>query len=81
MKAKHSQTSRADAEESAPDLSGETFGDFRLVRRLGQAAWAGTWPSRLSLSRKVAIKVLREDIARTPSRASASRRESRTIAS
>jgi serine/threonine-protein kinase len=61
------QTSRETSSASfgsGPDLSGETFEDFHILRRLGQGGMGEVYlAEQLSLKRKVAVKVLREDVA------------------
>jgi serine/threonine protein kinase len=62
------------ATATVPDLSGATFGDFRVLRRLGQGGMGQVYlGEQVSLKRKVAIKVLREDVAATPPPSNASR--------
>src|SRR5438128_2575547 len=53
------------AEPSAtPDLTGTTLGDFRILRRLGQGGMGQVYlAEQLSLKRKVALKLLRPDVA------------------
>jgi len=46
------------------DLSGKTLGDFRLLRRLGQGGMGQVYlAEQLALKRKVAVKVMRHDVA------------------
>src|SRR5579871_2054493 len=48
---------------AAPDLSGQTFGDFFILRRLGQGGMGQVFlAEQLSLKRKVALKFLRPDL-------------------
>lgn len=50
-----------------PDLSGRTFGDFELVRRLGEGGMGQVYLARqVSLNRKVAFKILRSELASNP---------------
>src|SRR3954453_19363132 len=69
------------AETSSPDLSGQTFGDFQLLRPLGQGGMGQVYlAEQVSLRRKVAIKVLREDIASNPTALARFKSESKTVA-
>src|SRR5437762_12440020 len=46
------------------DLSGRTIGDFHLLRRLGQGGMGQVYlAEQISLKRKVAIKMMRADLA------------------
>jgi serine/threonine-protein kinase len=46
------------------DLTGRTLGDFRVLRRLGQGGMGQVYlAEQLSLKRKVALKLLRPDLA------------------
>ncbi len=66
---------------SCPDLLGETFDDFRILRRLGQGGMGQVYlAEQVSLKRKVAIKVLREDIAANPTALERFKAESKTVA-
>jgi serine/threonine-protein kinase len=52
-------------EPAGPDLSGRTVGDFNVIRRLGQGGMGQVYlAEQVSLKRKVALKVLRPDLAR-----------------
>ncbi len=54
----------AEALPPAPDLSGKNLGDFHLLRRLGQGGMGQVYlAEQISLKRKVAIKVMRTDLA------------------
>src|SRR5579871_541424 len=47
-----------------PDLTGRTVGDFRIVRRLGQGGMGQVYlAEQVSLKRKVALKLLRAELA------------------
>lgn len=55
---------RHDTDGDDPDLSGRRLGDFQLLRRLGRGGMASVYlAEQLSLSRKVAFKVLRSSLA------------------
>ncbi len=46
------------------DLSGKTLGDFRLLRRLGQGGMGQVYlAEQIALKRKVALKIMRPDLA------------------
>ena len=63
------------------DLAGETFDGFRVLRQLGEGGMGRVYlAEQISLKRKVAIKVLREEIASTPAALLRFRAESQTIA-
>jgi eukaryotic-like serine/threonine-protein kinase len=54
----------AGAVDSGPDLTGQTFDDFRVLRRLGQGGMGQVYlAEQISLKRKVALKILRRDLA------------------
>jgi serine/threonine-protein kinase len=51
-------------ETASADLSGRTLGDFRVLRKLGQGGMGQVYlAEQISLKRKVALKVLRPDLA------------------
>src|SRR6516162_6911156 len=63
--------SQQPAEPAVPgttiDLSGKTMGDFLLLRRLGQGGMGQVYLSeQQSLKRKVALKIMRADLADSP---------------
>src|SRR5438445_11542075 len=63
--------SPSDATGAAPaaavDLSGQTLGDFQLLRKLGQGGMGQVYlAEQLSLKRKVALKILKADLAVNP---------------
>src|SRR5437660_2542039 len=63
---KTSSTASARAESPAvgPDWSGRNLGDFHLLRRLGQGGMGQVYlAEQISLKRKVAIKIMRPDVA------------------
>src|SRR5579884_2825064 len=67
--------------DSGPYQVGETFGDFRILRPLGQGGMGQVYlAEQLSLKRKVAIKVLRQDVAANPTALARFQAESKTLA-
>jgi eukaryotic-like serine/threonine-protein kinase len=49
---------------SSPELTGRTLGEFHILRKLGQGGMGQVYlAEQLSLKRKVALKILRSDIA------------------
>jgi len=66
---------------SQPDLAGRTLGDYQLLRRLGRGAMAEVYlAEQQSLRRRVAVKVLRADLAQDPVYLERFRREARSAA-
>jgi serine/threonine-protein kinase len=66
---------------SGPDLVGERLGDFRILRRLGQGGMGEVYlAEQLSLRRKVAVKVMREDLAARPTTLERFQAESKIVA-
>jgi serine/threonine-protein kinase len=64
-----------------PDLSGRRLGDYQVIRRLGRGAMAEVYlAEQQSLGRRVALKVLRPDLARDPTYLERFRREARSAA-
>ncbi|HXG11991.1 MAG TPA: serine/threonine-protein kinase [Gemmataceae bacterium] len=50
-----------------PDLTGRTLGDFHVLRRLGHGGMGQVYlAEQVSLKRKVALKILRADLAANP---------------
>src|SRR5438552_9045485 len=65
----------------APDLTGRTLGEFHILRKLGQGGMGQVYlAEQLSLKRKVALKMLREDVAANPTALARFQSESKTIA-
>src|SRR6478672_4521013 len=49
------------------DLSGSEFGDYRIIRRLGQGGMGAVYlADQVSLKRKVALKFLKPELAANP---------------
>src|SRR5690349_14548423 len=68
-------------EAPAPDLSGRTLGDFRLLRRRGQGGMGQVYlAEQLSLKRRVALKILRADLAADPASLERFRAEAEAVA-
>jgi TolB-like protein/Tfp pilus assembly protein PilF/predicted Ser/Thr protein kinase len=62
-------------------MNGRTLGHYRIVDRLGSGGMGVVWLAEdLKLGRKVALKVLREDLAGSPEKAARFEREARAIA-
>lgn len=63
------------------DLSGQTLGEFRILRRLGVGAMADVYlAEQMSLRRQVALKVLRPELASDTTYLERFRREARAAA-
>ena len=59
-----SQHAKSDADQG---LTGRQLGDFRLIRRFGRGAMAEIYlAEQLSLKRRVAVKILKPDLANDP---------------
>ena len=57
-------TSPLPSTSTEPDLAGRQLGDYRLLRRIGRGAMAEVYlAEQMSLSRQVAVKVLRRQLA------------------
>src|SRR5947209_18487041 len=55
------------APAAGPDLTGRTLSGFQILRRLGQGGMGQVYlAEQLSLKRKVALKILRADVASSP---------------
>ena len=64
-----------------PDLSGRTIGDYRVLRRIGHGAMAQVYlAEQLSLSRQVALKVLKQELASDASYVKRFQNEARSAA-
>lgn len=73
--------SRDDQPDTGKDLTGETIGDYLVLRRLGRGGMADVYLSRqLSLQRYIALKILRQDLARDSSYVDRFLREARAAA-
>jgi serine/threonine-protein kinase len=63
------------------DLSGKTLGDFLLLRRLGQGGMGHVYlAEQVSLKRKVAVKIMRADLAASPTALQRFQAEAKAIA-
>src|SRR5437588_13019510 len=66
---------------AAVDLTGQTIGDFRVIRTLGQGGMGTVYlAEQQSLKRKVALKFLRPEMAANPTALSRFRREAESVA-
>jgi serine/threonine-protein kinase len=64
-----------------PDLTGRTVGDFRVLRRLGQGGMGQVYlAEQVSLKRKVALKILRPDLADNPTNLQRFKLEAESVA-
>ena len=64
MNDESAQSAKSDADHG---LSGRQLGDFRLIRRLGRGAMAEIYlAEQLSLKRRVAVKILKSELANDP---------------
>jgi serine/threonine-protein kinase len=77
------QSPRPTFEAAMPaDLSGRQLGDFRLLRRLGHGAMADVYlADQLQLRRRVAVKVLKPELARDGTYLTRFQREAQAAAS
>ncbi|MBI2803362.1 MAG: serine/threonine protein kinase [Planctomycetes bacterium] len=72
---------RPGAATSTANIVGETLGDFRILRKLGHGGMGDVYlAEQISLKRKVAIKMLRGDVASKPSALTRFKAETTTIA-
>jgi predicted Ser/Thr protein kinase len=67
--------------DKTPDLTGQSIGDFQILRRLGQGGMGFVYlAEQRSLKRKVALKFLRAELAANPTALSRFRREAEAVA-
>ncbi len=73
---------RARAKQIRPDgVAGQRFGDFELIRPLGAGGMGSVWLARQkSLGRAVALKILRAELADSPSAQDRLKREAEALA-
>ncbi len=77
-----SEESERRSETPEPDLAGRVLGDFRLLRRLGRGAMAEVYlAEQCSLSRQVAVKVLKRQLASDATYVKRFQREAQAAAS
>src|SRR5436190_20235870 len=63
------------------DLTGKTLGDFKLLRRLGQGGMGQVYLSeQISLKRKVALKILKAELAANPTSLKRFKAEAQVVA-
>src|SRR5579872_6125888 len=63
------------------DLSGRTFGDFQILRRLGQGGMGHVYlAEQVSLRRKVALKLLKPELAANPTSLARFKKEAEAVA-
>lgn len=63
------------------DLTGKTIGDFRVLRRLGQGGMGQVYlAEQTSLKRNVALKIMRSELAASPTALERFRREAEAVA-
>jgi len=73
----------ASAEPAAPaaDLSGRTLGDYRILHRLGAGGMGQVYlAEQVSLQRRVALKILRPELAADPTALQRFKREAQAVA-
>ena len=67
--------------DSSVDLSGQTLGDFQIIRRLGEGGMGQVYlAEQISLKRKVALKLLRADLAANPTALARFKAEAEAVA-
>ncbi len=63
------------------DLTGRTFGDFQVLRRLGQGGMGQVYlAEQVSLRRKVALKLLKPELAANPTSLARFKKEAEAVA-
>lgn len=69
------------ASPAGTDLTGRTLGDFQVLRKLGQGGMGQVYlAEQLSLKRKVALKILRPDLAANPTALKRFKQEAEAVA-
>jgi serine/threonine-protein kinase len=69
------------ADSTPADLTGRTFGDFQVLRRLGQGGMGEVYlAEQVSLRRKVALKLLKPELASNPVSLARFKKEAEAIA-
>src|SRR5262249_39347530 len=72
---------RDKTDKQVPDLTGTRLGDFQLLRRLGQGGMGQVYlAEQISLKRKVAIKLLRSELASNETALQRFKREAEAVA-
>src|SRR5437870_9085543 len=77
------QTSSASGTPAAnmADLTGRTLGDFQILRRLGQGGMGQVYlAEQVSLKRKVALKLLKPELAANPTSLARFKSEAEAVA-
>jgi len=78
---KEVRASRSRTGRSQDDFVGSTFGDFRILKKLGEGGMGRVYlAEQISLRRKVALKVIREDLVANPTALKRFQSESKTVA-
>jgi serine/threonine-protein kinase len=75
------KASPSSATTDAPDLTGRTLGDYQVLRRLGRGGMGEVYlAEQRSLKRKVALKILRSDLAANPTALKRFQQEAEAVA-